>query len=215
MNNKYNIIYADPPWMFSDKATAGKRGVGFKYDEMETEDICSIDVESIAADDCALFLWSTMTHIPDALRVMKAWGFEYKTVAFVWVKTPRGKVPTLRLARDFLYRLYTKKKFVDVPYLEFLKLHWGMGNYSRSNPELVLLGVKGKPKRIDKGVHSVIISQLEEHSKKPDETRTRIERLFGDLPRVELFARQKYQGWDSIGYEIDGRDIRDVIGISK
>jgi len=210
---KYSVIYGDPAWLYSDKCNAGERGVSFKYKEMKTEDICSIDVASISADDCGLFMWSTMTHLPDALQVMKAWGFEYKTVAFVWVKTPRGKRPVLRLARDYLYGLYNKTKWVDIPYVDLIKLHWGMGSMSRANPELVLYGKKGKPKRMHKGVHSVVISQLEDiHSRKPGEVRNRICRLMGDVPKVELFATEKVPGWDAIGNQIDGRDILDVIG---
>ena len=141
---------------------------------MGIEDICALPVSSIASPDCALFLWVTFPVLPDAFRVLGAWGFTYKTVAFVWVKRNR-KTPSL---------------------------FWGMGHWTRANAELCLLATKGNPKRISAGVHQIIESPIEEHSKKPDETRHRITELVGDLPRIELFARQKTPGWDVWGNEV-------------
>ena len=77
-----------------------------------------------------------------------------------------------------------------------------MGYYTRSNNEICLLAIKGKPKRVSKSVHQVIYEPLREHSRKPDTTRTRIVELCGDLPRIELFARQKVDGWDHWGNEV-------------
>ena len=86
-----------------------------------------------------------------------------------------------------------------------------MGNWSRANAEYVLLGIRGKMKRVSASVHSVIISQKGKHSEKPPEARDRIVQLLGDLPRIELFAREKVEGWDVIGYEVNGLDIRDFL----
>jgi len=171
---RFNIIYADCPWTYADKAAAGSRGAGFKYDLMDLEAIKHLAVPGIAAADSTLFLWATMPLLPQALEVMAAWGFAYKTVAFVWEK------------------LSTKS----------LKLHWGMGNWTRANGELCLLGVRGRPRRIDAGVHQIIQSQVREHSRKPDEARERIVQLMGDLPRIELFARERVPGWAAWGNEI-------------
>src|SRR5258708_2920911 len=102
-----------------------------------------------------------MPKLNEVFDLIKEWGFEYKTVAFTWIK---------------------KNKKSD-------SLFWGMGRWSRSNAELCLLATKGKPKRINADVHSVIVSPIEKHSKKPDEVRERIIRLCGDLPRSELFSR--------------------------
>lgn len=181
---RYGVILADPPWTYRDKAHSGERGVQYKYDVMSISDIKSLPVHRIATDNCALFLWVTFPLIQEGLDTMAAWGFTYKTVAFTWVK--RSKTGA--------------------------KLHWGMGNWTRSNAEICLLGVRGKPKRVDAGVHSVIESPIREHSQKPDEVRDRIVRLMGDVPRVELFARNTVPGWDAIGNGIDGRDIREVLG---
>jgi len=141
---------------------------------MGIEEICALPVSSLAAPDSALFMWVTFPTLPDAFKVLKAWGFSYKTVAFVWVK--RNKISP--------------------------SLFWGMGHWTRANAELCLLATKGKPKRLSAKVHQIIESPIEAHSKKPDETRTRILELMGDLPRIELFARQSAQGWDVWGNEV-------------
>lgn len=185
---KYNIILADPPWAYRDKARSGKRGVEYKYDVLSIDEIKQLPVQDIAANDCALFLWVTFPLLQEGLNTMRAWGFEYKTIAFNWVKqSKRGT-----------------------------KLHWGMGNWTRANSEICLLGIKGKPKRISAGVHSVVIeSPVEEHSKKPGIVRERIVQLMGDIPRIELFAREKSAGWAAIGNGINGIDIRDILPIKK
>jgi N6-adenosine-specific RNA methylase IME4 len=171
---KYKILYADPPWRYTDKCHSGKRGADYKYKTMSIEDIANLPIKEITDDDCILFLWVTMPFIFEAKKIIEAWGFQYKTIGFGWVK---------------------KNKISD-------SLFFGMGNYTRSNLEICLLAVKGKPKRVSKSVHSVIVSRIEHHSKKPDEARDRIVKLCGDLPRIELFARTKTPGWDAWGLEI-------------
>lgn len=173
-DKKYNIIYADPPWEYRDKASAGRRGACYKYKTQKKSWIEELQVKNIAADNCVLFLWCTMPQIPVGLDVIKSWGFEHKTTAFTWIK---------------------KNKIAD-------SFFWGGGSYTRANPELVFLGLKGKLKRLSASVHSVIYTSIEGHSKKPDETRDRIVQLFGELPRIELFARQKTEGWDVWGDEV-------------
>ena len=174
--NKYKIIYADPPWqykVFSKKGT-GRTAESY-YPTMSLEDIQALPVGELADSDCVLFMWTTIPLLEDCFSVMRAWGFEYKTVAFVWIKLNRKS--------DSLF--------------------WGMGHWTRANAELCMLATRGHPKRKSAGVHQVIISHIEEHSKKPDEARERIIQLVGDLPRVELFARQKTDGWDVWGNEVD------------
>ena len=146
---------------------------------MSADDICSLPVADIAEDNSVLFLWVTFPNLQESFRVIKAWGFEYRTVAFVWVKR--------------------NKKAIN----------WfmGLGYWTRANAEICLLAVKGKPKRISKSVRQIIDSPIERHSKKPDETRERIVELMGDLPRIELFARQKTDGWNVWGNEVES-DIK-------
>jgi len=165
-NNRYRIVYADPPWTYRDKAHAGKRGVEYKYSCLTVAQLKCLPVYRIAAEDCALFLWTTGPMMPDAIEVMHAWGFIYKTVAFTWIK---------RTKRD--------------------KLFWGMGNWTRANAEYVLLGICGKPKRLSAGVHSIVEAPVGGHSEKPAEVRRRIVELMGDVPRIELFATSRFAGW--------------------
>ncbi len=110
----------------------------------------------------------------ESFRIIKAWGFEFKTLAFVWIKQNK-KSETL---------------------------HWGMGYWTRSNSEICLLATKGSPKRQAANVHQVIISHIEEHSRKPEEARRRIDRLMGDVAKIELFARRPADGWDVWGNEV-------------
>jgi len=173
-NKKYQIIYADPPWSYRDKASAGKRGTSFKYDVQDKDWISNLPVRDIADDNCVLFMWVTMPQLPIVFEIIEKWGFVYKTCAFTWVKRNKIK-PTWFM---------------------------GMGNWTRSNSELCLLATKGKPKRVDASILSVIDTPIERHSKKPDIVRDHIVALCGDLPRIELFARQTAHGWDSWGNEV-------------
>lgn len=151
---------------------------------MTIEDIKSLPIHNISDDNCILFLWVTFPLLQEGLDTIKSWGFTYKTIGFNWIKKNKKNIET-----NF----------------------WGMGNWTRSNSELCLLGIKGKPKRISAKVHSIvetfetetIESPIEKHSKKPDIVRYRIEELCGDIPRIELFAREKVSGWDVWGNEVN------------
>ena len=172
---QYSIILADPPWSYRTwTAKGGHKSASAHYDTMHTGDICKLPIGQLAADDSTLFLWATYPNLPEAFEVIEAWGFKYKTVAFTWIKTSKNGNP-----------------FV------------GLGYWTRANAEICLLATRGKPQRVDKGVKQVIISPRLEHSRKPDEARERIVQLMGDLPRVELFAREKWPGWDVWGNEVE------------
>jgi len=172
---KYNIIYADPPWSYRDMALAGNRGACCKYSVMSIKDICDLPIHNIADDNCILFMWVTMPILNECFDVIKAWGFKYKTCAFTWVK---------------------KNKKSE-------SWFWGMGSWTRSNAEICLLATKGKPQRMSASVHQIIDTPIEKHSKKPDIVRDKIVELCGDLPRVELFARQPTEGWAVWGNEVN------------
>ena len=171
----YKIIYADPAWYFKTYSNKGnKRSAIQHYNCMSIDDIYNLPINSICNNDCILFLWVIDPMLPEAIKVIKSWGFKYKTVAFTWVKENKK----------------SNGYFT------------GMGYWTRANPEQCLLATKGNPKRISKAVKQLVIDVRREHSRKPDCVRDRIVELIGDLPRIELFARQRVKGWDSWGNEI-------------
>ena len=174
-NKKYKVILADPPWSFKNYSKKGEsRNANRHYETMTLSGIKALPVNTIADDDCVLFLWTTGPLLDKAFDVISDWGFTYKTLAFTWVKE-NMKSPGLFM---------------------------GGGYWTRSNAELCLLATKGKPKRINADVLQVIISPRREHSRKPDEIRERVERLVSG-PYIELFARTKSATWDTWGLETD------------
>ncbi len=170
---KYQIIYADPPWLYKDKSKSHGGGAESHYPCMAVYDICNLQIP--AADDSVLLLWVTYPQLEEGLKVLRAWGFTYKTVAFTWVKVSNGNNPLM-----------------------------GMGRYTRANAEICLLGTKGKGcKRMSASIRNTQFYPRREHSQKPSEFRAEILKLFGDLPRIELFARRKVGGWDCWGNEVE------------
>lgn len=169
---KFNILYADPPWKYERNKVQG--AAENHYPTMNIEQLCALDVEKITDENCTLFLWSTFPFLPEALRLIKTWGFTYKTTAFVWLKQNRKN-------KDWFF---------------------GLGFWTRGNAEICLLATKGKPKRKSAKVSQLIIAPIDKHSKKPDIVREKIVELMGDLPRIELFARQTTPGWEVFGNEV-------------
>jgi N6-adenosine-specific RNA methylase IME4 len=171
-DKKYSIIYADPPWSYND---AGCNGAAEKvYGTMSLQDICDLPVKDIAAKDCILFIWVTYPLLPEGLDVIKSWGFEYKSIAFQWIKVN---------AEDG-------------------KFFYGLGRWTRGNTEPCLIATRGKPKRVNNSVSLIVKTKIRGHSQKPKEVRERIIHLVGDLPRIELFSRDNIEGWDSWGNEV-------------
>lgn len=170
---KYQIIYADPPWSYRSGKVKG--AAQNHYPTMSDEQLYQLPVSTLADENSVLFLWCTFPKLPEALQLIKAWGFTFKTVAFVWVKQNRS-------GNGFFM---------------------GLGWWTRSNAEICLLAVKGKPKRKSADVRQLIITPVEQHSRKPELVRECIVELMGDLPRIELFARQTVPGWDVWGNEVD------------
>lgn len=180
---KFDLILADPPWTYTDKCHAGKRGAGYKYPCMDHFDLRHLPVAPLAADDCLLAMWWVPPMPMEAIELSAAWGFRMRTMAgFTWVKRTKNG-----------------------------KRHFGMGNWTRANTESVLLSVRGKPKRVDAGISQLVECIRGAHSAKPVEVRTRLERLMGPCRRLEMFARQPAEGWTTIGHGIDGRDIRESL----
>jgi len=184
----FSLLYPDPPWKYKDKGKAGKRGAAMKYPVMSLKELMAMRpfIDSVAAKDCALVMWVTGPHLPDGLALMKAWGFKFKTNLFTWIKVTKG----------------TRTQVSMIP-----KFHFGLGHWTRKNSEVWLLGVRGKHKRVSKGVPEIIVSPLREHSRKPAEARERLEKLFGDVTRLEMFARESAPGWSAWGLEVGKFDL--------
>ena len=177
---KYKVIYADPPWSYKDKRGGEKGkshgGATAHYETMTIEDIQRLPVNEITDKDSLCFMWVTFPLLKEGIATLEAWGFKYKTLGFSWIKT-------------------NKKDG---------KPFFGIGWYTKSNCEVCLIGVKGKPFKNSNKVSSVIISPLDGHSKKPEEARKRIEEFCGEVPRLEMFARRNVEGWDVFGNESEG-----------
>lgn len=176
---KYKMIMADPPWAYRDRVRSkGKGGAASHYECISPENLASLPMCDLAEDDAVLLLWSTFPQLPVALWVMEGWGFVYKTVVWNWVKTTKAG-----------------------------KLFMGMGHYSRANSEVCLLGVMGKGVEVKR--HDLINVQVHErlkHSEKPTMFHDLSVQLFGDVTRIDMFARESHPGWDCWGNGIGGAD---------
>ena len=181
MKKKYQVIYADPPWYFPHnygKISSSKLsgfGAELRYGLMTDDKLLALPIENMTSSNCALFLWVVNSRIDFGIKVLKQWGFTYKTVVFNWVKTAKGSgIPNCRLG------------------------YWTLGG-----SELCLLGIKGSMRPIKHNIRQVILHHRIGHSVKPPVFREHIVTLFGDLPRIELFARQKVGGWDCWGNGVE------------
>ena len=179
-NKKYNIIYADPPWKFSSpKYQDGNRGFGNRvenrYKTMSIKEISDLPVRKITNNDALLFMWVVDSHLEKSFEVIKSWGFKFSTIGFTWIKQTNKN--------NYCYNF---------------------GTYTLKSTEICLIGLKGKLKNIKKSnnIKGLVFDERTKHSRKPDCVRDRIVELCGDLPRIELFARQKVDGWDVWGNEV-------------
>ena len=163
-DNKYDIIYADPPWRYQDNTCEG--ACAKHYNTMSVEEICALPVANLAAKDCTLFMWATYPQMQEALKVIAAWGFKYKTIAFQWVKLNRNvKLNNFTIAtvQDILHKT----------------CFFGLGRWTRGNTECCLLATKGTPHRQNNSVSQLVFAPLTRHSSKPPEVRDRIKILMG------------------------------------
>lgn len=187
-NKKYQVIYADPPWTYKQQGKTARGIAANNYPTMTTEDICNLPIDRIKTDTTILLMWATFPNISEALKVIDAWGFIYKTAAFVWVKK--------------------NKRNKDTNF-------WGMGAYTRANAEVCLLAISKNTKATEivkrHDIHQIIESSVLRHSEKPNEVRVAIEALLGDIPRIELFARQEVEGWDCWGNEVNLNENSEAI----
>lgn len=193
VNKKYNIILLDPAWNIGyvkggEKVGTIKGGVPLPYNTLTDEEIMALNIQSLASDNSFLFMWTIDSKIPKVSEFMDRWGFKFNSIAFVWNKVSK----------------YNRNK-----------VRTTLTPYTRRSCEYCFLGTRGKVKSMVKD-HYVLqyvewASETRKHSVKPKEVKDRIVRLCGDLPRIEIFAREKTEGWDAMGYDIDGIDIRKII----
>lgn len=174
----FRCIAADPPWRY---LTWSKKGMGRSperhYRTMTIDEIKALPVADVAAKDCVLLIWCVNPMLDVGIEVMRAWGFQFKTVGFCWAKmTPRS-----------------------APWMP--KYHFGMGHWSRANVEVCLLGTRGKPQRQSKSVRQLIVAPVREHSRKPDEFLPSVEQLVPG-PYLEMFSRSNRPGWTTVGDEV-------------
>lgn len=178
----FKAIYADPPWGFKTwsgpEKKVASRGTVAPYETMEMDDIAALPVAELAAPDCCLFMWVVWPTLPEALDLISAWGFAYKTCGFAWMKADQ-------------YKLFALEEDVRM----------GLGYWTRANSEVCLLATRGKPKRRDNSVRQGIIEPIRQHSRKPDCVPARIERLV-EGPYLELFSRTTRPGWTMWGNQV-------------
>lgn len=168
----FSLIMADPPWSYSMRSEKGyAKSPEAHYRTMNLDAICALPVESLAAESCILWLWALGPQLPQALSVIKAWGFTFKTAGH-WAKVGQSG-----------------------------KQHFGTGYILRNAGEPFLIATKGTPK-CNRSVRSVIIAPAREHSRKPDDAFNEASRLCDYAPRIELFSREKRQGWEVWGDEV-------------
>lgn len=184
-HRRWSVFHADPPWQFRTWGESGAdRAPEQHYGTMPIEDIMRLPVADVAAESAVLFLWVYQPMLPEAMKLIEAWGFKFKTVAFVWVKTT---------GVDGQGRLFWDQA----------DCRKGLGYYTRAGTEQVWLATRGKIfSRLDKGVGQTVFAPVREHSRKPDVIPHLITRLTGDIPRLEMFGRVERPGWDVFGNEV-------------
>ena len=183
---KYSVILADPPWAYYGDPNK-PQAAGKHYPLMHTRAIEELPVAGIASDKAACFMWATGPKLPEAIQVLRSWGFHYRGVAYVWVKTSASG--------GIIYGQGVRPTFV------------------KPTTEFVLVGSTcktGRPLRLlTEAQGQVVLAPRpgNKHSAKPAVFRDRIVELVGDVPRIELFARESVNGWDSWGNEsLNGED---------
>jgi len=181
LDKKYNIIYADPPWKFGSKSYQdGNRNMldldKTQYDTMTIEQLKQLKIKNITDNDCICFMWVTDSHLKEGIGVLEAWGFKYKTIGFNWIKQYKSGANCVNFAP------------------------WTLKSW-----EICLIGIRGTmgKYKIANNIKGLLEEIRTKHSQKPQEARNRIEKLFGNLPKIELFAREKTEGWDVWGNEVE------------
>lgn len=185
IHEKFSIILCDPPWSYFGDSSKDQ-AAGKHYTLMDEEALSALPVKSIATKPCVLFMWATGPKLDQAFRVAEKWGFHYRGMAYIWIKTKKSDLSVPVGARG------VRPSFVK-PITEFVLVF----STNKKGRTFKLLTEKQK---------QLIFAPIAEHSRKPADVRERIVELLGDLPRIELFARESAPGWSSWGNEVDKFD---------
>jgi len=192
----YRTILIDPPWKYETRSDAGQgRSAGRHYKTMTFDELAALPVADLAMPDALVAIWVTDTHLVQGIELMKAWGIEYSTIGFVWLKTNQKTDP------ERLNRVAEQLQLLESEAAMETLFFMGMGHWTRANPEICLLGKFGDPSRLKSAtnVRSIIVEPLREHSRKPDAIYTRLRRLHPG-PGADLFGRlQGDDYWDVFG----------------
>ena len=181
---EFDLIYADPSWLFKTYSDKGQ-GRAPKYPPMTLEDLAKIEVAEIRKKNCVLFLWVTWPHLHNGMDLMSAWGFSYRTNAWTWVKNRMAK-----------------------------------GYYTRKKTEVCLIGARGSVPVAVKDEDDLIFADVRAHIQKPDDAYVKMSRLYPNAQypdRLELFASEysmhtaRNYGFIPVGFDVDGKDIRDAV----
>ena len=195
----YQLIYVDPPWQYGNKISNG--AAENHYSTMSLAELKRLPIWDVAAEDAVLAMWYTGTHTEEAIELAEAWGFRIRTMkGFTWVKLNQ-------YAERRFNKAIAEGELVDFnDFLSMLNSETRMngGNYTRANTEDLLIATRGIGfERVSASIKQVVYSCLGEHSEKPWEVRRRLELLYGDVERVELFARDTWPGWDRWGNQCE------------
>jgi len=173
IRKKYDLIYIDPPWSYDKKV--GQGVADNVYDTVPLEDIKNIPIKSMLKEDGVVWCWVTFPMLLKEIpELIEAWGLDYVTVCFNWIKLNDNGTP-----------------------------FFGIGHHTKSNGEICIILRKGKGlKVIDNTISQVILTKKDRHSKKPHICYSRLECLYGNKDRLEMFARHKREGWDVFGNQI-------------
>lgn len=173
---KFDVILADPPWHYKTWGVESpqSRSAEKHYPVMSIGEIAALPVNNYVGKDAALFLWITWPILYETQEIIEAWGFKYKTVAWVWVKAKKSG----------------------------FGFHFGLGYYTRANTEPCLLATRGRMSVEDRSIQALIYAPVRQHSKKPEDQYRKIETLYPGRKYLELFARRRRQGWAVWGNEV-------------
>jgi N6-adenosine-specific RNA methylase IME4 len=222
MSKLIEVVYGDPSWEYNDRLEGDRMrgGASKKYKLMGIEDIYALPVREAIAPNAVCFLWVTYPFLTEGITTLEKWGFRYINAGFTWVKYTADEkyIQSYTALEKTIRRTYDPKLpgwqtclQSEFPKGDF-RPKFGNGHYTKHNEEVCLFGRRGKfIKPATDKVSELIIAPLREHSRKPWEARWRIECMYPNLTKLELYAREKYDGWTALGYDIDGKDMRESL----